>query len=277
MSQRAKRYGRPVAVDAIVLSGGDLETERFHGLGADIDCKAQIPLLGKPMVEWTVQGLRTCPRIGRIVVVGPPGVDTAAVRALGVIVVPEAGGIVENLRAGLDALPGARQILGLSGDLPLVTCDALEDLFLHAPEADVVFPYVERADILRDFPERVWVFSETPDGAFTGCSAALFRPDAVLANWRWVEALLGARRRSPLGLALLIGPSLALKYLLRRLRVADVEKKLSALLHLVGRGYQSRFSELAMDLDKSSDIPLVERVLEQRQARQPDREAAPVP
>src|SRR5438046_8666645 len=90
-------------------------------------------------------------------------------------VIHEVGGIAANQRAGLDALPGATHVLGLSGDLPLLTAAAIEDLFVPGPEADLVFPYVERADIFRDFPDRAWVFSQTPDGAFTGCSAALRR------------------------------------------------------------------------------------------------------
>jgi molybdopterin-guanine dinucleotide biosynthesis protein A len=258
-------------VDALILSGGSIERERFLGLDRMPERKAQIPILGRPMIEWVVRGLRTCPQVERIVVVGHPGLETADLRALEATLVPEAEEIAANLRTGLGALAGARQVLALSGDLPLLTRAAIEDLLANAPPADVVFPYVEHAEISRQFPDRVWLYSWTPDGAFTGCSAALFRPEAALASWPWVERLLKARRRSPLRLAMLIGPGPALKYLLGRLHVADVERRLSSLLHLVGRGYPSRFGELAMDVDKDSDIELVERVLEQRQHHNPIR------
>jgi len=200
------------------------------------------------------------------VIVGHESLATPDLRSTGAIVTREADGITGNLRTGLDTLPGARRILALSGDLPLLTPAALRDLFAHAPESDLVFPYVERADILRDFPDREWVFSESPDGWFTGCSLALFRPKPVMVNWRWAEQILNARRRSPLGLARMIGPAFAVRYLMRRLRVVDVERKLSALLQLDARGYQSHFSELAMDVDKGSDIALVESVLRQSEA-----------
>jgi molybdopterin-guanine dinucleotide biosynthesis protein A len=252
-------------VDALVLSGGAIERERFVGLSPDIVCKAQLPILGRPMVEWVVRGLRSCPRMGRIVVVGPEGIGTPSLRDRGVTLVPEPGGIAANLRAGLDALPGSQRVLALSGDLPLLTPAALDDLFTNAPDADLVYPYVERADILRDFPDRDWLFARTPDGMFTGSSAALCRPEALLANWPWVEEILNARRMKPLGLARMVGPSFALRYLLRRLRVSDVEQKLSSRLHLVGRGYQTRFTELTMDVDKLSDTARVEQVLRQRE------------
>jgi molybdopterin-guanine dinucleotide biosynthesis protein A len=248
-------------IDALVLAGGAIERERFPNLGAQIERKAQIPILGRPMVEWVVRSLRACPQVGRIVVIGDRTLETPALSSLGAIVIGEAATIAENLRAGLDALADTQRVLGLSGDLPLLTRAALEDLIANAPEAEIVFPYIERAEIMQEFPDREWIYARTAEGAFTGCSMALIRPEGLIASWRWVEELLDARRQSPLGLAMKIGPGLALRYLLRSLRVADVERKLSSLLHLAGRGYRSRFPELAMDVDKELDLPLVERVL----------------
>jgi len=253
--------------DAIVLAGGGIERERFQGLSEEIGRKAEIPLLGRPMVEWVVRALRQTPRVGRVVVVGHPTLETARLRELEAALIPEAAGIAENLRAGLQALPGSERVLMVSGDLPLLTREAIDDLLEQAPAAEIVFPYAGREDVLRVFPDRVWVFSHTPDGQFTGSSAALFRPAAVLANWRWVEEILDARRKSVLGLAAMIGPLFALKYLFRRLRVADVEQKLSSLLHLTGRGYRTRFPELAMDVDKYTDIAFVEKLLQSREPK----------
>lgn len=256
-------------VDAVVLAGGGLEKDRFPNLGPSIRRKAEIPILGRPMVEWVVSALRASPGVGRIELVGDASLDSPGLRALEARLRPEVGDIAGNLRVGLAALgcgdaPAERSLV-LSGDLPLLTRAALEDLFTHAPRADVVFPYVERGDILSAFPGREWIFARTPDGDFTGSSAALLRREAVLERWAWVEQLLNARRLSPLRLALMIGPSLAGKYLLRRLRVVDAEKKLSTLLRLEGRGYRTRCPELAMDVDKASDIPLVERILRERE------------
>jgi molybdopterin-guanine dinucleotide biosynthesis protein A len=253
-------------IDALVLSGGVIEREKFPGLSAEIARKAELPIRGLPLVACGVRGLRTCPQIGRIVVVGDLGASLSALEEAGVEVVPEAGGIARNLRAGLDALSGSPRVLALSGDLPLVSRTELDDLFARAPDADLVYPYVERADALRDFPERDWLFARTPEGMFTGSSAALCRPEALRANWPWVEQILAARRSQPLALARMVGPSCALRYLFGRLRVADVEKRLSSQLHLVGRGYRSRYTGLSMDVDRASDIPLVERALREREA-----------
>src|SRR4029079_929118 len=135
-----------------------------------------------------------------------------ALQEWGAVVTPEANDIAENLRMGLEALPESRRVLALSGDLPLVSRAALDDLLTHAPEADLVYPYVERADVLRDFPERDWLFARTPAGDITGSSAALCRPETLLANWSGVREILDARRSQPLGLAGMVGLSFALRY-----------------------------------------------------------------
>ncbi len=255
-------------VDALVLAGGRLETDRFPDLDPrKISGKAAVPLLGKPMAWWVARALRACPEIARIVVVGPCALDTPEMAALGATVAPERDRICANLRAGLDALPGSEMLFGVSGDLPLITRAAIADFLAFAPEADIVFPYVEREDVERDFPDRNWIYANAPEGRLTGGAAFLCRPPALLEHWEWVEKILGARRRSVLGLAMMVGPASAMKYALGRLRVSDVEDRMSALLHLTARGYRTRFPTLAMDVDKSSDIPLAEEILRQMGAR----------
>lgn len=250
--------------DAIVLAGGSLELDRFPGLDPAIPCKAAIPLLGKPMVLWTVAALRACPGIGRVVVLGGPTLDSPDLRALDATILPEASSITATLKAGLDALPDADQILSISADVPLLTPQAVSDLLEHALAADVVFPYCERTDIERDYPDRGWIFARTPDGEFTGCSAFMAKRASLLERWKWVEELLGARRRSVLGLAMLVGPAFAIKYAMHRLKVADVEDRMSRLLRVRAKGYKTRFTDLAMDVDKTSDIAFVESILRKR-------------
>ncbi|MFN3651633.1 MAG: nucleotidyltransferase family protein [Armatimonadota bacterium] len=251
-------------IDAVVLAGGELERERFQGLTAAVDAKAEIPILGRPMVEWTVRALRETGAVDRIVVVGPASLSAGELRALGVDLIPERGGLAPNVRTGLEALSGSPRVLVLSADLPLVSREALLDLLEHAPEADVVFPVVERAEAERRFGDREWIYARTADGEFTGSALGLVRPGAVLRRWEWAERLLDARRLSPLRLAMMVGPLIAFKYLFGALRIRDVEQRLSRILKVGGRAYRSRYPELAMDVDKLSDLAFVERELRRR-------------
>lgn len=260
-------------VAAIVLAGGDLERERFPSLRPEIARKAAIPVLGRPLNEWTVAALRAVEAIGPIVVIGDSSLASPALEGFGAELVPERGTITGNLRQGLDCLldgghlySAKSRVLVVSGDLPLLNPKSVRDLLEHSPEADLVFPILERSDTMAAFPSREWIFAKTADGAFTGCSAAVIKPGPVLENWRWVEELLEARRKKPLALAMMFGLPFALKLLTGRLRIGEAEARLSRLLHVHGRAYRTRFVELAMDVDKETDLPLVEEVLRRRSA-----------
>jgi hypothetical protein len=178
--------------------------------------------------------------------------------------VRESGGIAANLRLGLEALPGADRVVCLSGDLPLLTREAVEDLIIGAPAADLVLPYLAQADAVRAYPEKSWLYARMVEGHFTGCSAALVRPATLRPYWLWVEHLLAARRASPVRLAAFFGPGLLLAYCLGRLHLADVESRVSAQFGVTARGYQTHYAELAIDVDKEEDLTRVELLLQQR-------------
>src|SRR5262245_52163700 len=67
-------------VDTIILAGGSIETERFPGFDPAVHRKAQIPVQGRPMVEWTAAAVRASPGVKRIVVVGDAALDTPSLR-----------------------------------------------------------------------------------------------------------------------------------------------------------------------------------------------------
>jgi molybdopterin-guanine dinucleotide biosynthesis protein A len=243
--------------DAVVIAGGTIEDPRFRR-AVGVERKAEIPLLGRPLVEWAIEGLCSAPSVRRIVVVGAPEIATPSLWDAVDAVVPEGAGAVENLMRGLDALPGAESVLMVSGDLPLIYRESLEDLLATAPAADVVFPIVERAVVRSAFPARRWVCAHAAgSGDFTGAAVLLFRPEALRQRRRWAERLFAARR-SLFDLVRMWGAGLALKYLLRMLTLAEAEERVSEVLELHARAYSSRYPELAMDVDQASDLPLCE-------------------
>jgi GTP:adenosylcobinamide-phosphate guanylyltransferase len=243
--------------DAVVIAGGTIENPGLRR-AVGVERKAEIPLLGRPLVEWVIEGLCSAPSVRRIVVVGAPEIATPSLWDAVDAVVPEGAGGVENLMRGLDALPGAECVLMVSGDLPLIYRESLEDLLANAPASDVVFPIVERAVVRSAFPARRWVCAHAAgSGDFTGAATLLFRPEALRQRRHWAERLFAARR-SLFDLVRMWGAGLALKYLLRMLTLAEAEKRVSEVLDLHTRAYVSRYPELAMDVDQASDLPLCE-------------------
>jgi molybdopterin-guanine dinucleotide biosynthesis protein A len=252
--------------DAVVLAGGKMEMERFQGMDPSVSAKAGIPLLGKPMVWWTVRAIRACPSIRRIIVLGGAGLNLSELRDLDITMVPEASTLSGALRAGLDALPDADRVFCISADVPLLTPEAVGDLLDHSPAADLVIPFCERTDIERDFPGRGWSFTRLSGSDYTACGGFVAKRAALLERWKWVEGVLNTRRFSILGMAMVMGPAFAIKLALHRLRVAEVEDRMSLLLRVRTKGYRTRFTELAMDVDETSDIAFVESALRSRGA-----------
>ncbi|MFZ5592589.1 MAG: hypothetical protein ACOY81_12390, partial [Bacillota bacterium] len=72
---------------------------------------------------------------------------------------------------------------------------------------------------------------------------------------------LVAARKSPLRLAGLVGWGFLLRFLLRRITLAEAERKVSQLLGVEGAVVLCSDPEVGVDVDKPSDLLLVRRVL----------------
>jgi GTP:adenosylcobinamide-phosphate guanylyltransferase len=250
-------------IDAIVLAGGTIRDEEFRK-AVGVDRRPLIEVLGKPMVQWVVEVLRASRCIGRVVVLGPPDLLEASVLAMVDAVVEEGADEVDNLYRGIEALPGAVRIVMVASDLALLTPEALDDLLENAPaDADVVVPVCEAGSIGREFADHEWVFVKTRDGSFTGASCFLLRPEALLARRAWIERVFAARR-SKWQLIRMWGIGFSLRALLRRVTLAEAEAHIGKVVGVRGRVYVSRFPELTVDVDRLSDVALVEQHLRRR-------------
>lgn len=250
--------------DAIIIAGGSIRDPEFRE-AVGTDCRALIDLLGKPMVQWVAEALKSSQKIGRVVVLGRSALKDTTVAGVVDQVVEEGADEVDNIFRGLEALPGIQRLLVASGDLPLLTAEALDDFLNNAPpEGEVVFPICEREVVLRDFPNRKWVFVRTPEGRFTGAALFSANPEALRQRREWLERVFESRR-SVWKLINLWGLGFALKALTHHLSIAEAEERISEVLGLKGRAYQTPFTELVMDVDKPSDVVLCEERLRSRQ------------
>src|SRR5207244_13504422 len=79
-------------VDAIVLAGGASEP----GLSSDLPNKGFLQISGRSLVGYVVQAVREARGVGRVAVVGPPGL-LLAVLPRDLTVVTDNGSILENV------------------------------------------------------------------------------------------------------------------------------------------------------------------------------------
>lgn len=247
-------------LDMIVLAGSNKETELTKSEKATN--KAFIEINGRPMLSFILDALSGLGDSGRIAVVGPAAQLTPYIEKYGIIAVPEAGSIVDNIQKGFRVLQPRRHFLIVSADVPFLTTEAAEDfLQLCKPyDFDFYYPIVARSDNEKRFPGVKRTYVKLADGEFTGGNLFLVNPARLEDSLPRLQKIF-ALRKSPVRLAATLGLVFVFKLVTRRLTLAELEKRFSALFALQGKALVSKYPEIGTDVDKPSDLILARREL----------------
>lgn len=244
-------------LDAVVLAGGPLHVDAVcrH---AGVDRKSLIRIAGRQMLLYVLQALAEAGQVGHAAVVGVRRDElTTSTLPLPATFVAGGDSPVKSALAGL-ALAQSEQVLLCASDLPLLTERAVSDFLdrCAAVEADFCYAIVERTVMEARFPGSGRHFRPLRDGWYAGGDVLLVRPAAFQAKQRWFDQMFQARK-SCLRLLSLLGWDTLLDFLLRRLTLASLEKRLSAVLGGRCKAIISPFAEIAMDVDTIHQLELV--------------------
>ena len=250
-------------VDAVILAGGDGEvidpTQRFKGL---------VPIAGRPLVEWVVDAFREAGTIGEIAVVIPTAENLGPwVDRVDKLVVSNRD-FMDNVIAGAASFREDRPIVVATGDIPMLTGPAI-DTFVAAATAtgaDFVYPLVSRGSVDAAFPGSERTYFKLKTGRFTGGNAMLVAP-RLLAPARELGQRMFDDRKNPVALVRLAGLSFVAKFLLGRLMPEDLVGVMRDLLGGTGAAVVLEDPSIAIDVDKPSDLALVEPYLVARTSR----------
>lgn len=254
-------------IDAIVLAGaantGPLRTV------STVKYEAMIPINGRPMLLYVLVALLRSRKIGNILVVGPEELasvqsDLPADDAGRVQFVPSGDSILDNLLRGLDAVGKKDRVLVVTSDVPLLTSDAVDDFIerCHATEADVYYPIISKEVSAAKYPDAERTYVNLKEGTFTGGNLALVNPEALSRGRRVMEQAFQMRKK-PVKLARLLGFRFILKFGMRRLSLPEIEERAAEILGYRGIAVPSPYPEIGLDVDKPSDIQIVERALQE--------------
>ncbi len=230
--------------------------------------KALIPIAGKPMITYVVEGLAQSRYVKHILVVA---LDPAADVTFPVEVeyLPDAGDILSNAEAGfqyaLAHYPEADGVLLSTSDVPTVTGPIVDVLIEECfrTDHDLYYSIIERSTMEKRFPNSRRSYVHLQEGDFAGGDILLARPSlAVNDHDLWLK--LAEARKSALRQARLIGLGLFFKLLTHRLSITDAERRISQVLNLRGRAIQFPYAELGMDVDKPFQLEIVRADLEGR-------------
>lgn len=241
---------------AIILAGGFKP-----GLMED----ALISIGKRYMVEYVVDALQGSSYIEEIILAGPIQ-ELAKIYApsTGIRLVANGVTAVESfLKAFQLVSPETRQVLLVTGDIPLLTTEAVEHFLCtcRTMEGDLFYSIVSREVNEERYPGVKRTYVHLKEGVFTGGNLILLNPAIVAQCLKEAEELVRLRKR-PLSLASYVGWKLLLTYVLRRLSLKDIEKEVSKLLGgIKGVGIISPYPEIGIDVDKPSDLVLVIKML----------------
>jgi GTP:adenosylcobinamide-phosphate guanylyltransferase len=237
--------------------------------------RALLEVGGVPMLLRVFRTLRALASVERVLVsIDEPAAlddqpELAAARAEGTLEVRRS--LDSPSRSVLDAL----EHLGEGGPVLVTTADhalltpEIAEHFLRAADAsdaDLLVGLVARSLLEARFPESTRTYIPFRGEHFSGANLFAFRtPEARRAAAFWVRA--ESLRKRPWRLVAAFGPGALLLFALRRLDLDAALHRASEIMGARVAAVRLPFAEAAIDVDRPSDLELVNRILAEAQSQ----------
>lgn len=246
--------------NVVILAGGRCPWLK-EVAGTDARCLAKIN--GKRMLDYIVEAIRESGRGKRIILAASAGVMEGEELPEGVELCEAAEDLPATGRKAVAMLNDTGRTLFICDDIPMLHGAAINDFLDKCeamPEANTYYPLIPQEVCENTFPHAKRTYVKIKEGAFTGgnlmlVDAALIAPGVAKAKE------IFAKRKKPFELVKLIGIGFILKFLFKRLTLAEVEKKCSEFMDVNGRAVISSFAEIGMDVDKPADWEFAKKYL----------------
>jgi molybdopterin-guanine dinucleotide biosynthesis protein A len=247
-------------VNAVVLAGGPLDEVARLQPGAPN--KAFVDIGGTTLVGRVLRALRGTSAIDRIVVVAPPSEWQHPDLQIADDFRPDGVRMRDSLRNGLGGFAPDEEVLVAASDLPVLSSDAAADFVERIAElkADVVYGCVEQNAHLARYPGVPHTWAHMRDGTFCGGGMVAIKPRALPLLERFIERL-GAARKHPFRLASLFGWDMLALFAVRQLSIAQAEARASKILGARVRALVSSYPDMAVNVDRVSDVALARRLV----------------
>ncbi|HYG58331.1 MAG TPA: hypothetical protein VD902_09755, partial [Symbiobacteriaceae bacterium] len=138
--------------------------------------------------------------------------------------------------------------------------DGLVALCRQKP-ADIYYPIVEKSIGENKYPFVKRTYVTLREGIFTGGNLFIVNPEVIESTAPKARRFLDYRK-APLKMAMLLGITFVLRYLLfRNLNLQELEAKVSQMWDLRGAVVVCPWPEVGIDVDKPSDLQLARAAL----------------
>ena len=242
----------------IIILAGSQSDESWSGFKN----KCLIEINKKTLIEYVIDALKGTADIGKIVVVGPKDDISNVLNGKVDDIIDSNDSIVQNLIKGINYFDKDEHLLVCTSDIPLITPAAINDFINKCKEAkvDFCYPVVEKDVNIKLFPELERTYVKMKDGTFTGGNIVYIKPSVIKSSLSLIEKLIDSRK-NPFKMARVFGVYFFIKLLIGKLSIEDVEKKVLNILNIRAKCIVSEHPEIANDVDKLSDVIVVNALL----------------
>lgn len=259
-------------VDALVSAGGrDQPGDPLYPLTQGRP-KAWLEIAGQPMVQWILDALAASPRIGHVVIAGLDSHDGLTCGDKPLDVVPDAGGMVDNVKAGAKRMrelnPAVTHGVWVGADIPTLRAEHINwlvDTCLQSDD-DVYYTVIEQATMQTRFPESRRSYARLKDRVVCGGDCHMFAM-RMMADVHPLWEQITTSRKNVFKQAALVGVEPLWLLATRQLTLARAEQLAHKKLHLRARAIVSPYAEMGMDVDKSFQYEMVAKHLRDARAR----------
>ncbi len=228
----------------MITAGARVDGDFAQRIGTRVKALARIG--DRTMLGATIEAARNAGAT-RIAVVGGREIRDACGNLVDSIVDESDSGAV-NLRRALTAWDDDAPLLYLTSDMPFISAQALRNFMESFPPDSLAVPVTDCAAFERRFPGAP-PFGVAIGGERIVNGGAFWIPARARARVESLAIRFFNARKSIPRMAALLGPVLCLRFALRRVSIAALEREAQRKLGIPARAVRGASPELAYDVD----------------------------
>ncbi|MBV8246638.1 MAG: NTP transferase domain-containing protein [Candidatus Eremiobacteraeota bacterium] len=235
-------------MNAAITAGGRVDGKLRDLMGTPVKALARVD--GRTLLERAISAARQA-GAEKIAVVGGAEVRAACANSVEMIVDERPSG-AQNVHGALFAWP-QEPLLYLSSDLPYLSGEAVREFLERAQPDAIAMPLADAQAYAKRFPSAP-AHAVTIGGERVANGSVFFIPQGAAYAIDAAAQRFFRARKSLVKMAMLLGPELLWKFLVRRLRIADIERKAARELGFGVFAIRDSAPELCFDIDTEADF-----------------------
>lgn len=247
-------------IDFLIMAGGS-SPEWYKPVIAN---KVLIPILKVPCIKWVLNSFKKSIDQNilssniKTVVVGTKLLEQEGIKSLcsTFVEVPQTNKLSDNVRAGIEACNGEFVVM-TSGDIPCINTQVISNLVSNVEKFsnfELIVPLIKKESVEALFPGSKRTYVKIKEGNVKIANAFIVKKSAFPKLEKIMNSFI-ENRKSVFKLALSFGIINLLKlFIFKSISVEQLEKAFFKAVDIDTKGYFTSDAQLAVDLDKESDI-----------------------